>query len=325
MEGARRALFAFDYSIIQKLYFSVFPCFRTENSQKVRFRDQWLNVVPAVDPDLLIWENLGLPWPEHYARTFVFYGFLVGILFACFYSILALEYESQKQASVVPNVSCRDNITLSEAYLDSISKNRNGDYHCFCQNAYYLMDYSYINNLLFPDGKTRCSQWFKDYWKSTILGSLIVITMGVVNLLTELVVGFGSGLTRPGNHTSILKDTIVGISWIQFINLGSVLIIISMKVHLPKNVHLPHGFFDGKYNELDSNWYVNVGTIIIQTLIIEIGIPHITPILQLVGYSIWRCQNRSWSCDKRRSKYILQSDYENIYTGPEFNMDYRLA
>lgn len=70
---------------------------------------------------------------------------------------------------------------------------------------------------------------------------------------------------------------------------------------------------------------MNVGTIIIQTMCIEIVVPHIFPLLQVIGYGVWRCLNRSCTCDRRRSKYLLQSDYEDLYTGPEFTLDYRLA
>ena len=35
--------------------------------------------------------------------------------------------------------------------------------------------------------------------------------------------------------------------------------------------------------------------------------------------------DRSWTDDKRKSKKVLQEDYEDLYIGPEFVFDYRLG
>ena len=60
-------------------------------------------------------------------------------------------------------------------------------------------------------------------------------------------------------------------------------------------------------------------------MILEIGAPHIVPVSYLILYGMRRCSDRSCSCDKRKSKKYLQSEYEELYTGPEFLLDARLA
>jgi hypothetical protein len=60
-------------------------------------------------------------------------------------------------------------------------------------------------------------------------------------------------------------------------------------------------------------------------MIIEIAVPHILPCLIWVWIALRRLLDRSCTCDKKRSKLMIQSDYEDLYMGPEFCLDYRLA
>lgn len=70
---------------------------------------------------------------------------------------------------------------------------------------------------------------------------------------------------------------------------------------------------------------MNVGTKIIMTMIIELPIPHFWPMTMLTYFKCARRWDRSCTKDKRKSKKILQEDYEDLYIGPEFVFDYRLA
>ena len=60
-------------------------------------------------------------------------------------------------------------------------------------------------------------------------------------------------------------------------------------------------------------------------MILEISAPHLIPLLQLIYLGSARLYDRSCSCDKRKSKKLLQSEYEEPYIGPEFSLDARLA
>ena len=45
----------------------------------------------------------------------------------------------------------------------------------------------------------------------------------------------------------------------------------------------------------------------------------------MVLYSCRRFHDRRWTCDKKKSRKLLQSEYEQLYIGPLFNLDARLA
>ena len=72
-------------------------------------------------------------------------------------------------------------------------------------------------------------------------------------------------------------------------------------------------------------WYIDVGTQIILAMILEISGPHIIPGIQFIYIHSRRLIDRGCTCDKKKSKQLLQIEYEDLYTGPEFSLDARLA
>lgn len=56
--------------------------------------------------------------------------------------------------------------------------------------------------------------------------------MAVTNILVEILIVTASKFTRPINQAKNVIDSIAGISWIQYINLGTVLITVSIHYDL---------------------------------------------------------------------------------------------
>ena len=83
--------------------------------------------------------------------------------------------------------------------------------------------------------------------------------MGIGDVLIELSVQFADKFLKPTNETSSLNQMIRGISWIQFVNLGFVLIFVSLKWDLGKyglGIINEFGVFTGQYNTFNSAWYI---------------------------------------------------------------------
>jgi hypothetical protein len=88
----------------------------------------------------------------------------------------------------------------------------------------------------------------------------------------------------------------------------------------------PPGILQGDYAEFSSNWYSKIGALITQVMIMEIGFIHMFPIFEMTVVGLMRLWDRncSWS-NKRKSKKALQSEYEQLYRGTAFDLDYRMA
>ena len=77
-----------------------------------------------------------------------------------------------------------------------------------------------------------CDKWVNIYWKTTLIGLVIPLVMGICDVLVELFVQFTSEFLRPVDDTTNLLDSIFGIMWIQFVNLGFILIFMSLNIQI---------------------------------------------------------------------------------------------
>lgn len=114
-----------------------------------------------------------------------------------------------------------------------------------------------------------------------------------------------------------------GICGIQFINLCIVFILISI---YNENFLNAFGVLKGPYKEINAKWYIEFGTIIVNTMIIEIPFHFAFPIMTLWFWRILQWYDRSFDFkDRKKSRKVIQQDYENMYVGAEFALDARLA
>lgn len=90
-----------------------------------------------------------------------------------------------------------------------------------------------------------------------------------------------------------------GITVIQFINLGILFVLVSLKTDSFLNsFHI----FEGPYPELNSAWYIEYGTMIVWTMIMEIPMPHGFPMLILSVVLFMRWYDRKFTNDKKESR-----------------------
>ena len=85
------------------------------------------------------------------------------------------------------------------------------------------------------------------------------------------------------------------------------------------------GPFSGEFGEISVRWYLVVGIPIVFAIFLQIFMPHFGLVAQWVKVSAIRCWDRKCSFDKKITKQTTQEEYENLYTGPEFILQLRLA
>ena len=111
--------------------------------------------------------------------------------------------------------------------------------------------------------------------------------------------------------------------FIQFLNTGPLLLIIN--ANFENNSILYLRFITGVHSDFTTLWYIDVGKIIINTMIFNIAYP----ILEFVGFLSMRVAFRMWdkglSCSawKTRSKTI--QSYVDIYSGSEYVIHYKYS
>lgn len=72
----------------------------------------------------------------------------------------------------------------------------------------------------------------------------------------------------------------------------------------------------GIYDEFNSKWFLNIGSALLITQAFMLVLPHIFVILEAIGVCVERCLDRRCTFDTKNTSKIIQSDYEDLYTGP---------
>lgn len=93
------------------------------------------------------------------------------------------------------------------------------------------------------------------------------------------------------------------------------------------SIHLPAFFpvFAGRFDDFTVQWYQNVGATLSLTMFINIFTPHIGGMIAMFNNYLKRLIDRGCSKDMRKTKQVMQEDYEAMYMGPDFLLEVRYS
>lgn len=112
--------------------------------------------------------------------------------------------------------------------------------------------------------------------------------------------------------------------FVSFLNTGVIILLVNAKIttfNLPDYIPI----FAGEFTDFTVEWYRIVGSTICLTMIINTISPHTSSVISCFVTGIKRCCDRGCTCNKRRTKKMLQEDYDSVYIGPEFIMEIRYS
>lgn len=106
--------------------------------------------------------------------------------------------------------------------------------------------------------------------------------------------------------------------------IGAVLLILLVNAKVPE-MNIPNGFpiLSGRYVDFNVPWYRNVGTTIMLTMLINIVMPHLAEKMVYLFTVFKRWRDREYTKDMKRTRKVLQEDYDEVYTGDEFEIEVR--
>jgi len=111
----------------------------------------------------------------------------------------------------------------------------------------------------------------------------------------------------------------------QFINTAIILVLVNADFVAVSNALPNFPLFTGKYTDLNAGWYVDVGSLIIFSLILNVFIPHMVVILDNWKTLCSRCCDSGCTCDGRNTKLKNKREYLELYVGPDFPIDCRYS
>lgn len=109
---------------------------------------------------------------------------------------------------------------------------------------------------------------------------------------------------------------------VSFINTGVIIFVVN--VNLGINIER-FPLFAGDYEEFSVDWYRVIGATIAFTLLFNIVSPHLANGFFVCLGAMKRCCDRGCTCDRRKTKQIIQADYEDVNTGAMFLIEYRYS
>ena len=84
-------------------------------------------------------------------------------------------------------------------------------------------------------------------------------------------------------------------------------------------------FLLSEYKEFTTQWYTQVGSTIVVTMILMVFTPHLSNCGFVCLRSCSRCCDRKCTCNEKKTKKVLQKDYEDINLGGDFDMETRYS
>ena len=269
------------------------------------------------------WENLAISKSKRWIRISIVYLFSLLLIIISF-AVMIITKNYQRELNDEYNTSsCSSTVTMDQALQDYLNTKgeRAGFMFCYCQQQYNDMGYS-VKDIVFTNGETYWSTWYTDYVSAILLVYVLAFTMQIINVVVKTILRLASKLEKRENKHEEVISNIFKMSLTQLINSAILLLIVNMKLEF-----MPTWFpvFAGDYNDFSASWYTYVGSTIMIMMLFSIITPHIANFfLHFVRFTI-RWFDRGWTRDVKRTKKIFQIDYETLYLGPEYLIEFRYS
>ena len=297
---------------------------------------KWPTVHEAPDPTLILWENLGKGRIEKCGRSTLSNVLAFILLLIGFMSIIyLLNVQAQYKIDVT---SCGEQTINEATALDSFKQfGLDTDVNdCYCLQEFKKLKED-VKSMTFSsiqgDGSLvkPCERWLKDYNLSAQMGIIISVSIAIINTILRESLRLSAKFEGHYTVSEKLSSAFSKMWVLQFVNTAIILIIINNRFSpdgLITTVTRATGtsgiLFNGDYADFNTEWYALVGI----TIFTNAFIGGIAPVGGISTYFIGllkRCWDRGCSKDIRKTKKIIQEEYEAVYTGTSIQYDTRFS
>jgi len=171
-----------------------------------------------------------------------------------------------------------------------------------------------------------CRSYVASRVQGTLASNVALVIVVSINIVLARVLRALAKLERPANWSNYFTTASVLIFWSRFINVAWIIMLVNaespgpnttLETRYPAAFTLLRSFylFRGNYRDFRVDWYQNVGTALLITLLLNIVEPHVVPMVKwlLMRLKIAIC---------RRNR-VMQYDLNMLYVGYEFEPEVR--
>lgn len=189
--------------------------------------------------------------------------------------------------------------------------------HCYCNYNYFTLTPKD------PNMRTKCSQWFTDYFVYNAIPILISLGIVVYNIIVDRIFRVLSKFEAHDYLSTELYSYIIKRSLMLILNMGLIIILIKLNYKTVIEIKNLSFLFQGTYNDLTSDWYYEIGVIIILTLAFNIIIPIADMIFVSFVKCIRKCIDRQCYCVRTSQK--TKKGYLELYVNDVFPIESRYS
>lgn len=188
---------------------------------------------------------------------------------------------------------------------------------CYCDKNYFSFSYADSNM------RTTCSKWFRDFFIYSAIPILISLGIVIYNMVVDRIFRVLSRFEAHSELSTELYSYIIKRSFILVMNMGLIIILIKLNYKTVIQIQNLSFLFQGTYNDITSDWYQDIGVIIILTLAFNIVIPILDMIFVSFLKQIKRCFDRRCYCVKTSKK--TKKEYIELYASEVFPIESRYS
>ena len=209
--------------------------------------------------------------------------------------------------------------------------NRVGLMPCFCMNKYQEAKdsgFSIQESLDFElsDGKRHCKDWLSNYNQSFVLVYGVPLIIVFINWVSKTILRIMTRFEKNQNKPREVYASAINMFMLQFINSGIIILLVNFRLtDKTFTSWFPIPILEGKYQKFTADWYTEIAPTICITLILMCLSPHGANLTVQLLYATRRCYDRRFTLNSKKTRQILQQDYESLNVGNEFMMEFRYA
>lgn len=173
---------------------------------------------------------------------------------------------------------------------------------------------------------TVCYEWGVAYTKKEGMTYGITILLCIVNFVIKLVFTFLAKFEKHSLYSNMYSSKIFKIFIAIFVNQALILLIASLDFGMedvnPTELAV---LVSGTYSDISPDWFLKIGAIIIFNAIIQIFTVAGGLMAGAFVKCCLRCCDRGCTFNEAKTKKKMNEAWIDLYTGPEFLIDFRYS
>ena len=159
-----------------------------------------------------------------------------------------------------------------------------------------------------------CGEFATSYASTLSILVGVALVVVIVNVILKAILKALARFEHHHSASALSVSLVLKAFFAQFLNTGLIILVVNANVpSLTVDIGIGK-IFNGEFDEFDMRWYAVVGASVSLTMVLNIIIPHLGPVIQWLLVA---------PCKRRCSTPYSQQAMNKLYSRPEFNLTTR--